>query len=613
MATDGACDAKACISALGEGEWMPHAVWRSGAPRCCGFTQIGPRRAAELLRGRRIAFIGDSQSRRHMWAVVDAVAGPQRAIRRQAGRVVPDSTAHFDRAAVTKNDTVYDSQRAYHAGQTVLLNVDSGRFVLLDPGQLCGVERKYWMSDHRLVGALEAGKSMPWHVMRGALIRLRLVVSSSGRGRTPAASNVSTAAAIERPGGGHAQRLRRAVEAYARQAMLSWGCQKENIRDCSYPEAIQRNCARRLAVQVEKGRRRPAAASGAQESDDHIHLLISMGDMGGTCMAAAKFLQRSLEAKLGAVAPDGPRHGPRGAAAGPLVAGRRLLRSSIARRGAGAQRQQQPPHLPPTDLSGVARVGRVALDPVCVDYCRETRHLECPRSGPTYEAAVRRAVALHAEKLGNAPSSLALLTFIYGASMEGDMMSTFTRWRPHTYGHGAESIILGATWASVMHTRDEAVAPGGSSATETKRLQWDRKLAKSWQKALSACTATGASCLLRTVPSNLRQSSAQPYLDFRAHVTPVAETASVAVLDNFAGTRAGVRLGVMAHHDSTRIHFSDTGRAFLAQLTLNALRWLLDARNTTRTTDSHREGERAASGSAVGTLRLADLVPVGDL
>ena len=63
----------------------------------------------------------------------------------------------------------------------------------------------------------------------------------------------------------------------------------------------------------------------------------------------------------------------------------------------------------------------------------------------------------------------------------------------------------------------------------------------------------------------------QPYRDFQAHVASIAATERAAVLDSFSGTWSGVHAGCLAHHDSTRIHFSDTGRAYLAQLTLNAL------------------------------------------
>ena len=43
------------------------------------------------------------------------------------------------------------------------------------------------------------------------------------------------------------------------------------------------------------------------------------------------------------------------------------------------------------------------------------------------------------------------------------------------------------------------------------------------------------------------------------------------LLEQFEGTWAGSQAGLLRHHDSTRIHFSDTGRVFLAQLTLNLL------------------------------------------
>jgi hypothetical protein len=57
-------------------------------------------------------------------------------------------------------------------------------------------------------------------------------------------------------------------------------------------------------------------------------------------------------------------------------------------------------------------------------------------------------------------------------------------------------------------------------------------------------------------------------------VASLAAAAGVGLIDAFPGTWEGTKAGVMAHHDSTRIHYSDTGRIFLAQLTLNAMPWL---------------------------------------
>ena len=77
---------------------------------------------------------------------------------------------------------------------------------------------------------------------------------------------------------------------------------------------------------------------------------------------------------------------------------------------------------------------------------------------------------------------------------------------------------------------------------------------------------------------HLRQTAEAPYADFERHVRPLAAEAGVALLSQFAATWSGARLGVLRHHDTTRIHFSDAGRRFLAQLTLNALPVLLPPR-----------------------------------
>ena len=71
----------------------------------------------------------------------------------------------------------------------------------------------------------------------------------------------------------------------------------------------------------------------------------------------------------------------------------------------------------------------------------------------------------------------------------------------------------------------------------------------------------------------------------------LARSAKVAVIDSFSGTWAGMHAGVMAHHDSTRIHFSDTGRAYLAQLTLNALPLVLAGTATSPLPGIERPGE----------------------
>ena len=84
-----------------------------------------------------------------------------------------------------------------------------------------------------------------------------------------------------------------------------------------------------------------------------------------------------------------------------------------------------------------------------------------------------------------------------------------------------------------------------------------------------------ARCALRTPLETPRQPARQPYLDFVSHLRPIAAATGVALVDGFGATWDAVRAGAFAHHDATRIHFSDSGRRFLAQLALNALSQLL--------------------------------------
>ena len=518
-----------------------------------------------------------------MWALVDAVAGPQHAVRRHLGHVVPDSHASFDAGAIQVNDTIYDSQRAYHAGQSVLLNVDTGRWVLLDPSQVCGVGRKYWMTDHRLTGALRRGHPPPWHIMRGAQFRLRLRVAPSlnatmATGRRPTVSQVQ-----------------RAVEGLALSILRSWGCQKPNIRECTYEGAIQRNCAKRLRVEVvERGGTHDVPGS---DRTAWMMLRVKMGEVGGSCHRATVTLQRILRAAIPPVAASLPG-APEGRQLLPWPPSRSVRRvsakSGASRDGDGmiganagvvpgrseesaAAAAQDAIRLLGSGLRGtlatIRRRGDVELAPHCVSYCRPTSYLECPPGSVPYEALMRQAAFSHAEELGATSTlrlnqSLAVLTFLYAANLDGEMTETFAKWNLRSYGHGADMIVLGATWQSVMRTAP-ADTRGG------RALAWDPNTKLAWARALSACSKV-ARCLLRTVPENLRQDSPMAYRDFARLVAPVAKAASAGIIDNFPGTWAGAReLNLLRHHDSTRIHFSDTGRAFLAQLTLNAVPFLL--------------------------------------
>ena len=284
------CEPSACIGALGLGGWHGSTWQWDPRPPCCEFGHVGPQRAAALLGGRSIAFVGDSQTRRHMWAVVDAVGGASRAVRRHQGHVVPDSHRDFDAKAVSLNDTIYDSQRAYHAGQTVLLNVETGHWKLIDPTALCGVDRRHWMTDHRLVHALQKGHSEPWGIMRGSQYRLLFTVVLKPNATAPT-SELRVRSA---------ERVRRTVEALAREALRGWGCQKARIQDCSFDQAIQRNCARRLTVSeaTPSGSGASVGRAGGSRPGVEWALMVTMGEMGGSCAAATRELRHRLEVML---------------------------------------------------------------------------------------------------------------------------------------------------------------------------------------------------------------------------------------------------------------------------------------------------------------------------
>eukprot|EP00965_Chrysotila_dentata_P185860 6136158-Pleurochrysis_carterae.AAC.2 len=75
---------------------------------------------------------------------------------------------------------------------------------------------------------------------------------------------------------------------------------------------------------------------------------------------------------------------------------------------------------------------------------------------------------------------------------------------------------------------------------------------------------------------------------------------------SFEATWWGVQLGVLHHHDSTRIHFDDFGRIFLAQLTLNALPLLTAMERDDAPSLQSRIGARHHL-SNVGSIGLLEL------
>ena len=97
-------------------------------------------------------------------------------------------------------------------------------------------------------------------------------------------------------------------------------------------------------------------------------------------------------------------------------------------------------------------------------------------------------------------------------------------------------------------------------------MRWGADQEQAWSRVLRACSTAaasvrGARCVLRSILSlHLRVPSREPYDDLRKHVQPLADATDVATLDGFEGFWDGAHRGLLQHHDSTRIHFSDLGR-----------------------------------------------------
>ena len=132
--------------------------------------------------------------------------------------------------------------------------------------------------------------------------------------------------------------------------------------------------------------------------------------------------------------------------------------------------------------------------------------------------------------------------------------------------YGADLAFLGAPWHHVG-TRLNASVP-----------DWDQRSAAAWSHVLRACVRAlrpvRGRCVLRTVLEHARQTRATAYAAFERRLAPIAAAAGVPLMPLFNATWNATRRGLFKHHDGTRIHFADTGRTWLAQMSLQAIRLL---------------------------------------
>mmetsp|Transcript_45313 Transcript_45313/g.146000 ORF Transcript_45313/g.146000 Transcript_45313/m.146000 type:complete len:419 (-) Transcript_45313:625-1881(-) len=383
------CDPSACLLRSGAGEWHSGQWQWASEARCCGFGEVGRERARALLRGRSLTFVGDSTARRWLWALVDSVGG----MRRRRGHAVPDSSAAFDFKAIALNDSMFDTARAYHAGQAVLLNVRTGRWVMLDPEQLCGVPRSEWTVDRRFVHAVEMGRPPPWSTMRG--VRYRLLVEVALRRGADARRSQLSAGELRRLEAQVALRsMRRLVEA----ALPRVECAS---LPCTYQEWMDQQCSKALVrpAATSPSAGQPAGGAGAERA---TRLTISMGTTSGYCGA----LMHRMAAKLRDWTSDGDDRPPSSSAPPATVA----------------------------QAAGRLRILTAVPDPICDSYCRRSYRMVCPGG---YERAIASALRKHRAALqlpaeedppsgpgqgvaGHLSGDLTLLSFVYAADLDSE-------------------------------------------------------------------------------------------------------------------------------------------------------------------------------------------------
>jgi hypothetical protein len=231
---------------------------------------------------------------------------------------------------------------------------------------------------------------------------------------------------------------------------------------------------------------------------------------------------------------------------------------------------------------------------------QDLKSCEAPANAASrpFDAALEKAIKLYGRRKlqvhwKNASDALTTLTWLYASTIVRPY-KLVQRFDSSWIGVGADATIFGVDHTSVVSETMAALAPD--------RI---RAQAQAWRSVLALASASGkmcerAVCLLRGVVHNDWLSAAAPYRQFAAQEAIEASASGAHYLNPLNATLDGISSGVFAHPDLLRIHYNDRGRAFLAQLVLNALAILLPKRNDSDADRTHRSDAR---------LRLQEAAP----